>query len=157
MRARALIEESLDIFRSLDETRGMALTLVNLGQVARDEGRYEQAADMFREGLLRHRDMGDKRGIQDCLEGLIVAYAAQDESGAETKQIAMLCGVATALGESMGTQPYPIDQVHLQQAVNTLRARLGEDAWLAAWSAGRTMPLEQATSYALQVSALIQN
>jgi tetratricopeptide (TPR) repeat protein len=49
--ARALLEQSLSIYRTLGEPWGIGLTVNYLGDVARCEGNYEQAAALYQSAV----------------------------------------------------------------------------------------------------------
>ena len=61
--AASLHEESLDLFRALEDTGGIALVLSNLGGVAERRGEYATAASFYRESLDLYRELGEKRRI----------------------------------------------------------------------------------------------
>jgi tetratricopeptide (TPR) repeat protein len=61
--AASLGEESLELFRALEDRAGIATVLSNLGEVAEEEGEYGKAAAFYQESLDLYRDLGEKRGI----------------------------------------------------------------------------------------------
>jgi tetratricopeptide (TPR) repeat protein len=61
--ARALVEESLAIWRELGNKHGTAWSLTGLGIVARDQGEYGLARALLEESLAIYRELGDKRNI----------------------------------------------------------------------------------------------
>jgi len=81
VRARALYEESLAIFRELGDRSGMAGSFNNLGNVARHQGDYVSAHSLYEEGLAFRRELGDKRGIANALIGLALAYVVMSLMG----------------------------------------------------------------------------
>jgi predicted ATPase/DNA-binding CsgD family transcriptional regulator/Tfp pilus assembly protein PilF len=70
--ARALLEESLAIFRAAGPSGrpGVTVALELLGEVATEEGEYTIAQALFEESLTFYRELGDKRNIGDILSQL---------------------------------------------------------------------------------------
>ncbi len=68
--ARACIEESLSIYREIDDTKGIAAELNNLGWVAIQTGDPEAGRRLSEEGLALHRELGDTRGMALALNNL---------------------------------------------------------------------------------------
>jgi predicted ATPase/DNA-binding SARP family transcriptional activator len=107
--ARALLEESLAIFRELDNKEDIALSLRGLGNVAREQGDYGAAQALAEESLAIQRELGDKRGIASSLWTLArVAHALGDcgaaralyeESLAISRQLGDKRGMASSLSE----------------------------------------------------------
>ncbi len=65
-RALALYEESLSIYRELGDKSGMALVLINLGDVARERGEEDRAVALYNDALALHRELGNERGGGSC-------------------------------------------------------------------------------------------
>ena len=145
-RADAYFTEALQQFRELDNTFGAGLALANRSRVARDRGDYVQAAALYAEALTLHWDDGDRGRTARCLNGLgvIAALAQQGERAAR------LCGAAEALREAIGA-PIPRYRGHHERAIGLARAALGEQAFAAAWAAGRALPLANAVAEALDL------
>ncbi len=61
--ALAAGEESVALFRKLNDKWGLALSLDFLGIVIRDHGDYKTASSLFDESLIIFRELGDKWGI----------------------------------------------------------------------------------------------
>jgi tetratricopeptide (TPR) repeat protein len=68
-RALALGEESFSIYRELGDRSGMALALINLGDVARERGE-ERANASYEEALGLYQELGNERGVARALEHL---------------------------------------------------------------------------------------
>src|SRR5690606_19454878 len=56
--AEQRIRESLDLFRSAGDNDGIMFALAELGVVAEDSGRYDQAAKLYEQVLELHRASG---------------------------------------------------------------------------------------------------
>jgi predicted ATPase/transcriptional regulator with XRE-family HTH domain/Tfp pilus assembly protein PilF len=144
-RASRLHEESLASFRVMRSRWGIAGSLRLLGAMAREQGDYVRATALLQESLQLGHEIGRRKLVAECLEGLIlVALHAGQPSRA-----AQFGGAAEALREALGA-PLPLqEQADLARAVQAIRTALGEQCLLAAWAAGRTMPLDQAVETAL--------
>ncbi len=140
------LEAALRLFREAGHTAGVILVLGDLGDLARDQGDYPRALGFYREALALRHDNPSRRVVSDLIEGMgIVAVAVgQAERGIR------LLGAVEALRERIGLR-YRVteNQVAFKQAVATIDAVLGEQAFAAAWAAGRNLALEQAVAAAL--------
>ena len=143
--ARALQEESLAISRRLGNQHGIADALHNLGFVALNQGNYAEARALHGESLALFRQLGNQQGIAYSLEGM--AGVAQRQS--QPSRTARLGGAAAALRESIGCPLSPAEQEEMDKQIAAGRTALGEEAFAAAWDAGRAMTPEQAVEYAL--------
>ena len=72
--ALALGEETLALARELGYTRGIAASLLNLGMLAREDGRFAEAIAMLEESLVLVRQMGDLYWVALTLLNLASAY-----------------------------------------------------------------------------------
>ena len=151
LRSIALFEESLAVFRDLEDARGTSRCVVSISIVSilvHDIGR---ARDIVQQGLESAREVGDKPGTSFAL--LVAASLAGGRGG--PARAARLWGAAEALREAIGISlgdqdPFDYDY---EGRVATARAQLEEAAWEAAWNEGRAMSPEQAIEYALHCLA----
>jgi DNA-binding NarL/FixJ family response regulator len=84
--------------------------------------------------------VGDKWSIASCLEGLAGVVVAEGEP----VWAARLWGAAETLRETVGAPIPPVERTDYERAVAVAHAKLGEQAFSAAWAEGRAMTLEQA-------------
>jgi len=145
--ARTLFEESLSLSREVGTKGGSARALGELGSLARLQGDDGQARALLKESLSLFGELGDKAGIADSLEGLAEVARVQGLPG----PAAQLFGAAEAVREAIGAPLPPLERTPYAQAVASVRAHVGEDAFAAAWQEGRTMPLEQVIEEALKM------
>ena len=108
-------------------------------------GEYERAGGLYRESLALQREVGEKRDIAECLEGLAGVAGEQGRAERATR----LLGAAEALREEVGAPLPPADRARYERSVAAVRAGLDEETFESAWAQGRAMPLEQAVAYAL--------
>src|SRR5207249_6580001 len=105
----------------------------NLGGAAEEQGEYEQARALYKEGLGLSEEVGNKMGTAVCLKGLAGVAGAQGHAD----QAARLMGAVEAVREALGTPLPPEDRVDQERIQGPLRTALGEAAFAAAWEAGR--------------------
>jgi predicted ATPase len=68
--ARGPLEESLALFRELDDKPGEALALRNLGNLLSHQGSQSQAIKLYRASIAIYRDAGDKWNVARVLNDL---------------------------------------------------------------------------------------
>lgn len=108
--ARALLSDSLAIYRRLDDKLGMGRALNILGLVAREQGDYAAARALHEEDLALRRALGDKSGISHALNNLGLVAREQGDYAA-----------ARALHEeSLGLRREIGDRFSIGQALNNL-------------------------------------
>ena len=71
-RARACYEESLALFRALEDNAHVALVLNNLARVARDLENWERATALCAESLALFQELGDRQGLTWVLSNLAI-------------------------------------------------------------------------------------
>ncbi len=107
VRARALLQESLGLYRDLQDATGIAGTLADLGVAVNDSGGDSAEATAFlEESLTLFRSLGSKQGIGDALHWLGYVAISQEQ--------------------------YALARTHSEESL-ALRRETG-DAWGVAWS-----------------------
>src|SRR5437764_8478473 len=144
-----LLAESRALLREVGDRWWGAIALINLGATATAQGDYEQAAALSREGVALCREMADERGVVWCFHCLAWALAGQGRS----ERAVRLLGAAEALLEAGASSPPPPMRASSEQTRGEMRVALGEEAFAAAWAAGRAMALEEAIQFALEEAA----
>jgi non-specific serine/threonine protein kinase len=146
--ATAHSEEGLRRLRDAGHIEGMIAALGLLGDLARDRGEHARALQLYREALDVGREHPGRRVVIEVIQakGIAMVAVGQAERGAR------LLGATEALRERIGLR-YRVaeNKVALEQAAAAARAALGEPAFTAAWSAGRTLQPRQAVAEALAV------
>ena len=97
-RARELLGESLTLYRSLDDRRGVAEAVQLLGSMEREQGRYVQAEAFHEEALALWRELGDEWGVAQSLNYL--GFAAWLRGNHE--RAVELCGRALGMFRASG-------------------------------------------------------
>jgi hypothetical protein len=143
---RALLEEGLAIFRELGDQKGIALSLVELGHLAREAGEYARCAAYCRESMVLRHSREDRFGIAQALEEFAGLAGRQRQWERAVRLLGAAQSVAQALGRSL---PVAVREEY-QRTVDGARSALGEAAFAAAWAKGQALTLEQAVCVALE-------
>jgi len=138
-RARRYYEESEALLRSMGDKGDLARLVHNLGCVALHEGDLAAAEAQFNESLKMFRKLANKRGIAEALASLAGLSAASGQA----QPAARLLGAAEAMLESIEGAWWPADRGEINHTREMLQSSLGEAAYRAEWTAGRTMTLDQ--------------
>ena len=139
-RAETLFAESRALSRETGDRLSAAIALENLAALALGRDDRALAAGRYREALGLYRIVGDWFGVTTCLRGLATGSAADRPAAA-----ARLFALAARLGKehAIGSAD-DADDADDAAPIAAARAALGEAAFAAAWSAGATMPLDEA-------------
>jgi tetratricopeptide (TPR) repeat protein len=146
-RARSLHQESVAVSGSSVERRLVAGFLRDLAAAARAQGDLEEAWGRLTESLSIERLAPHRLGVAQCLERLAPVLAAQGHA----ERAARLLGAAGAIREEIQAALAPIERDGYERGRALVREALGEEAFAAAWAAGRAMTLEEAVAYAQKV------
>ncbi len=119
----------------------------SLGYIAQHEGDYGQAESQFRKSLKMFRQLGNRRGMAECMAGLasLKARQGQVEWGA-----VMLSAADSVLKETGGAW-WPADRVEVEANQEFIRSALGEAELDAAQKKGGAMTLEQALAFTSEI------
>jgi tetratricopeptide (TPR) repeat protein len=138
-RARDALNESAAPFAELGDKKGTALILIDQGALARAQGQWAEAAALYRRSLKLCVQIGEKRRLAFCLEGLAVVACSQTSYA----QAVTLLAAVRALRHEAGVPLPPIEQREIDQALAQARAALGDAAFDAAWAKGGTMTINE--------------
>jgi predicted ATPase len=146
-RAAALLDESRLMFREVGDRRNAALAALDLGDALRDSGDLPRAVALYRDALAEFAAVDDRRRVAQVFLGLggVMARMGQFENAAK------LLGAACVLKpesepDFADTSP---EAAKLKDDLDVIRGALGEEAFTAAWEAGRALPLETAVQVAV--------
>jgi predicted ATPase/transcriptional regulator with XRE-family HTH domain len=144
--AAELHHECLTLFRSVsDQYSGLPWVYHSLGEAALGRRKSDEAARWLRQGLVFSQALSAQATIAWCLAGLGSAAALD----AQPERAARLWGAAERLQQAIGCRPAPAARTTYERALATARAQLDEEAFAAAWAAGRALSLDQAIAEAL--------
>ncbi|MBL8055491.1 MAG: protein kinase [Anaerolineales bacterium] len=144
--ARGLLEQGRQFIQESGDQRFYSVALAEAGRHSLAAGAPAEAARHFRASLRLRREMGDRQGVAEALEGLAGAAGSAERA-------ARLLAAARALRELIGAPLPPVDQPDYARLADGLGAALGEAGWAAAEAAGRRWTLDEAVQAALDEEA----
>ncbi|MBV9788859.1 MAG: tetratricopeptide repeat protein [Chloroflexi bacterium] len=146
--AHALLNQALGMTRASQEQWTRAWITAQLGQAAQQQGDVALARRYYLDSLRFYQSNHLLWGIPDCLEGLANIFAARPDANVERS--AWLLGAAESLRQRINHIRPPSKQPSYDQTYTTVRERLGEEHFSAAWQAGQALSPEQAVALALE-------
>jgi DNA-binding CsgD family transcriptional regulator/tetratricopeptide (TPR) repeat protein len=138
-RSSSLLEESLRLFQEVGEWARIADVIDAQGFLSLSQGNFAAARERLEESLQISLKLDYKWNTAVSLEGLATVMGAQGEPG----RAVWLLSAAQALREAIGSPLLPILQALHEFTIASVRTKLGEQAFDAAWAEGRTMTPEQ--------------
>jgi non-specific serine/threonine protein kinase len=145
-RARPLLEASIAHGREVGRWLA-AWPAVNLAELLIEQHDHATARALLRESLITYRDAGDREGVTRSLEACARLAAAR---GLATQAV-RLAGAAATLYAATTVGSPPQERITRDRHVAAASATLGARAADAAWAAGQSLPLQDATAEALSV------
>jgi predicted ATPase/DNA-binding CsgD family transcriptional regulator len=146
--ATKLFTEAKAGFEGQNALFGAYASLVWLADLSRVEGHWAAAVKAYRQALDRMRAHRFTVHGVDLLDGLALAAAALGHFEASAR----LFGAAASWFDTHGAEiRTALDKDALDQAVRTLRFRLGDNAWAQAYAGGRGLTFAQALELAEEV------
>jgi predicted ATPase/DNA-binding SARP family transcriptional activator len=143
-RAAALHRQALELIGQLGDRRLAVVALGNLGLVAAQRRDYPAAARFHLHSLVLAEAVGERRSVAEILEEL----AAVESAGGDPARAATLFGGAEAIRADIGAPVPGPDLARLDEARAAAARVLGEEAFAAAYQAGRRMSVGQAVGFA---------
>ena len=144
--ARIHVEQSLAITREIGDRSKEVWNLSDLGQISRLEGDLVEARVFCVQSLTLANQLGEIADIIYTMEERAALALAE----ASPQRAARLAGAAQAAREGIAAILPPKQQGTHEQTVAAARAALGDEAFAAAWDAGRAMMLDEAVQQALE-------
>jgi non-specific serine/threonine protein kinase len=151
-RAGRLLHEAQAVQRAAgDLAYGDAESLGFLGLLACEQGDLARSADLQRESLSLHLEMGSQEVLAVNLANVaMLAVATRRPATA-----ARLFGAAVGQREAIGN-PFKLpERAVYDRAIDAARSALGADEFAAAWDAGRALSLAEAAADAFAALDLI--
>jgi predicted ATPase len=143
--AERMFEVALPVLRRIGDENCTALSLTYLGEVKVDRREWAAAHDHLTKALDGYRELRNPYGTGNGLRRLMwLAIAAEDYERA-----ARLLGAAEALREQVEGFITSHDRARQEEAVEVLRAMLGEDRLGELQQSGAAMSLDEAVAYSL--------
>ncbi|MCC6176269.1 MAG: hypothetical protein IT305_13260 [Chloroflexi bacterium] len=145
VRAEALYEESVIQFRAAGPGVFFEFVVHNLGYIALRRRDYRRARACFEEALAAFQRAGDRRGVTECVIGLAGVLAGQGR----LEQAARLWGAGEVGLEQVLASLWPSNRVDYDRTIAAVRQQLDEAVFVAFWSVGRGLSLDEAVEEAL--------
>jgi predicted ATPase/DNA-binding SARP family transcriptional activator len=127
---------------------GGFLSLMELAFLALHEDNHTQALSLFQESIALQQRLSIFALLPECLSGVAIVAAAR----AQDERAARLLAAADSLRELVGrpSRPQPTTWQHdrTHQTLASIRGRLGDGRFTAAWALGKAMTPQQAIAYA---------
>jgi hypothetical protein len=123
-----------------------AFYLAGLGDAALQEGDLERAETYRRNALELLEQSGRRHNVPEHLAGFArVAFA-----GGDPERAAVLLGGSDALREQLEINVIAFEWPPPSETIAVVRAGLSDEAFSAAWGAGRALRYDEAVAYALE-------
>jgi hypothetical protein len=145
MKAQAAFEQALPCFQAVEDRRNTTQVLTNLGYVALARGEVNQARAIFTESLTFGREHRDQFNTPACLRG----FAALAVAAGEPTRAIRLLAAADELFAATGATKWPAERLGGPVTGESPRAGLCQEAFAAAWAAGRKLSLNQVIDEAI--------
>ena len=140
--------EALEIWRRLDHPWGIPAALRDLAHEKLHAGDVVGAAGLYHESLAGWSRLGERLHIGGNLRGLARVAVATGQAG----QAARLLGAVDAFDEAMGIVPPPEERRRQVDTAIEVRESLGELAFEAAQSEGRTLTFDAVIALGMAVA-----
>jgi predicted ATPase len=142
--ARKYYEECNSLLTDTGDNGDKARFVHNLGYIAQHEEEFELAEAQFRKSLTMFRQLGNRRGMAECMAGMAGLNARQGQ----VEWGAVMLSAAESLLKTAGGAWWPADRVEVERNQEMIRSALGDAEWDEAQKKGRAMTLEQALAFA---------
>ena len=153
MDASTWLEKALALVKGRENTEDLVRVLCGLGHLALRQGKLAEARSWFEEGITKMQGRWliprIKWVIASCLEGLGAIALAQGQTVWAVQLFAAAQMVRAANGYY---SPLGIEQPVYDRILAEARSKLGEQAFVAIWAAGREMTPQQALAAETQVT-----
>jgi len=144
--AQLFHEESLTIYRELDNRFFVAMELMNLGFIYQRLKDIQRMEETFREGLI----LCDREKFKHMTAHMICGLASVSAAQGQYERAARLFGAGEAHLEAQGIKTHPTDAPDVELNIAASRSQLDESVFETAWEEGRNMKEWQSIAYALK-------
>ena len=145
--ARARFRTCLSVFLELGDKHRINMIQSELAHIEREQGKYEQAIPMYRETILEWQRLGHRAAVANQLECFAFIAKAQEHP----ERSAKLFGAAETLREKINIAMTPQERMEYDREITDLRTNMDEKTFSSHWADGRTMTMEQAIEFALEL------
>jgi len=142
--ARSRLEEALAMAERAADKMATGMGHHTVAQVARLQGRLDDAAEHYRSAIRMARDLGATLAVGEPMQGLAAILIATGDAERGVR----LLGAEAAIREQAGGGAPP-EWLRLGDPFSEAKAQLGEERYQAAWDMGRSLTVDQAMADAL--------
>jgi tetratricopeptide (TPR) repeat protein len=142
-KAEGFYQRTRELYEQADAKGDQARLVHTFGYIAQHKGNFLEARALFLRSLHDFREMGNHRGIAECLAGLAGLAAEQGKHEWATP----LLSAAESQLKAFGGAWWPADRVEIERARNRMQSAVG-DRYEAFWEQGKSMNVEEAIAYA---------
>jgi predicted ATPase/DNA-binding SARP family transcriptional activator len=149
--AEQRLNETLEYNRALKDTFAVGYALVYLGQALYLQGRNTEARACHSDALA----LACSTSTPELLNRLFDGLAALAASDGDLRSAAYLWGAAEAIHTTGSTRYWPAERKRLEEALAAVRPGVDnspDETFVAAWTMGRAMVLDEALKLARQVA-----
>jgi non-specific serine/threonine protein kinase len=149
--AERLLREALQLFQRADYHWAIAVCACALATAlvaGGTSGTLDEAGGLLEQALRLHDDVGDRRGIAQCLDALAEIAIARGAPAAAAR----LAGAAQAQRDAAATPPTDAERSRADAAEARLSTALGTAQLGHERQAGRTMPREAVRELAARIA-----
>ena len=144
-KAEAYYKKTEEYFRDADAVGDYARLLYALAIIAQHKEQYEKAKILFHQSLSEFRELGNRRGIAECLAGMAGLAAVQGDA----VWAVTLYSAAEALITSFGAAWWPADRVEHKRALQLMKSSVAPSEFARLWDLGQVMSMDQAIFFVL--------
>ncbi len=146
-KAEEFYQRTDELYKLADAKGDQARLVHTLGYIAQHKDQYEDAKTLFMESLNDFRELGNHRGIAECLAALAGLAA---ECGNSEWAVPILSAAEKHL-KSFGGAWWPADRVEIDRAKAHMKSGLN-NKFDDLWEQGQSMGINNAINYAMQLS-----
>jgi predicted ATPase len=148
--AKMYLEESLQIAQALPDQYVASVAQDSLSAVLQDLGELEVARQLLEQSLLYSWQVKNTMNIRNALENFANLAVLQGQP----KRATQLWGAAERFQPPNNSRITMLWYERNQRFISITKDRLGETSFQTQWNYGKTMKLEAAVSFALEVPVL---
>ena len=145
--AATVYESGIALLHELGAQRDLASLFSNLGYTRLRLGEVDRARSLINESLAIHRAQQNKPGMTECLIGFAAIAISDGQPAAGVRLLA----AAAAISGQPAASKWRATQMEFERYLGLARDRITEASFKDEHAIGRTMSLDQAIDYALQI------
>jgi tetratricopeptide (TPR) repeat protein len=145
-KAKSVLEEEIELCRKTGNQAGLAYALQALGMIACHQENVSEAGSVSLDSLQLLLPLGNQADIAECMISIARFLAAQGSY----EKFARLLGGAEAAVPNIGKLTHPLFLMETEKCITNALTGLGNEAYAAAYHAGKQMSLDESVAYALK-------